>query len=170
MKRSRLHGPRLLLFAGLVSLPAAEALAQSDLFLPLPAAAASASKAAEPQRAMRKTLAAKPYVSRTQAALINGEALKQSSLFLNLFPDKKVKVLFHQVKQENQEAGESGGSREIRLGKAENSPGSDVTLFIRDGSVSGRIALDGRIYTINPAGEGVHVIAEIDPEKLPKED
>jgi hypothetical protein len=154
------------LMAGLISLSAGGAAAQTDLFRPLPAMAAN-SAAASRQAEMRRSMAAKPYVIRSQAALLDVDALGQTPLSLNLFPDKKVKVLFQQVKKQRLETGDS---KEVRIGKAEDSPGSDITLFIRDGSVSGRVALEGRIYTINPAGDGVHVITELDPEKMPKED
>ena len=83
-------------------------------------------------------------------------------LILNLFDDAVYPVVLTQ--QEVRSSNSSTWS-----GQIEGIENSQVTLVNESGVVVGNIRLQGRLYEVRYAGEGMHVIYQIDPNAFPKE-
>ena len=52
-------------------------------------------------------------------------------------------------------------------GHVQKAAHSDITLVIKDRSIAGTIRMDRRVFRIQSIGDGVHLLVELDPAKLP---
>ncbi len=96
---------------------------------------------------------------------LGGENLAPASaparLLLNLFPDVVL------VAERNDVQPTATGRGFIWTGHVEGAPASVVTLVAEDGVVAGRINAGGALYTIGYAGDGVHIVRELNAEAFP---
>lgn len=83
-------------------------------------------------------------------------------LLLNLFDDATFKAVLDR--------------REVRsdksftwFGRVEGIENSQVTLVVEDGVLVGNVNLQDAVYQVRYAGEGVHVVYQIDPRTFPPE-
>lgn len=84
---------------------------------------------------------------------------------LNLFPGTALKA--RRVRTHASASGEGM----IWSGEIAGEEGSEVTLAVRDGMITGSIRTkDGEFYTIRPQDDGSHVIDQLDPHLVPVED
>ncbi len=162
------------LFAAFVNPTAMAQTYSSDLF-----SAATAPASAE------SALSSRPEVLRERPVTIHFETLNaaivstpaaagdadidvinqstgSTQVVLNLFADVQLPVLFDRTE------GNASGSR-TWIGHIEGIPYSSVTLVIKNGIMTGNIAVDDRIYQVGFAGNGVHMVREIDQSIYPPE-
>lgn len=100
-------------------------------------------------------------------SLKNPQALKESSLILNLFSNKNFKV--NRDSSGSGYLSDSGHSIDNWLGKIEGDSLSNVIIFSKDNWVSGRISRPGELYTFEGDLNGTATILDIDESKLPRE-
>lgn len=89
-------------------------------------------------------------------------AAEVDSLILNLFDDV---VLTAEAERVTSQPG--GGL--AWSGHVAGVDLSQVTLVVRDGVLAGNVSLPGVFYQVRPAGNGVHVVREIDQSAFPPE-
>ncbi len=112
----------------------------------------------------------RPGVVRQGLLGVEPEAFEADTVTLTLFAD--VQVVAAIGNKRALEGRGRGYPKELHTGHVAGVPGSDVILFVRrDGSVSGRISLRGKVYTIDPAAlsDRTHVITELDAQTLEPE-
>lgn len=109
-----------------------------------------------------------PEVMRGRYVTINANALASttsapaSTIELNLFEDEYWTAV--QIRVESNLSGSY-----TWLGELAGVPHSSVILIVRDGLVTGKVALLGDIYTIVPIDDNLHVIAQVDPHVIDPE-
>lgn len=81
---------------------------------------------------------------------------------MELFPD--VVVTFHRTEVEA--VGDSGYAW---TGEVPDRPFSSATLIVDGGRITGSVQLFRRLFRIDPVGEGVHRVTEIDRRKYPRQ-
>jgi hypothetical protein len=111
-----------------------------------------------------------PGVVRNGLVGVEPAAFKADSVTLSLFSNVQVVAVL--TNKRVHEGRGRGYPKELHTGHVAGVPDSDVVLFVRpNGTVSGRIALDGRVFTIDPAdlSDKSHVVTEHDATKLAPE-
>jgi hypothetical protein len=94
---------------------------------------------------------------------VNFEYLEEAeSIVLNLFNDVSVTAVRERVERRSK-------SRYSWFGRVDGMEHSSVVLTIEDGNMAGNITIDGKIYQVRPAGDGIHSIREIDQSGFPPE-
>ncbi len=97
---------------------------------------------------------------RTEGALINFSALKDSSLTLNLFGDEPVVAVRDRLVTRHK-------NTLVWMGHIEGRD-SHVSLVARGKKVlTGTVIYDGKQYDISPVRRRIHRVSEIDPDKVP---
>jgi hypothetical protein len=81
---------------------------------------------------------------------------------LNLFEDAVFRAVLDQREHRS-------GDSFTWIGHVEGIENSQVTLVVEHGVVSGNIRVDQGFYQIRYAGEGTHVVYQIDPNAFPAE-
>ncbi len=121
--------------------------------------------------------AADPAVLRSRLVSVNVDALpvppanafsrpsvvppRQQALTLELFPDVFVAATFDRF--------DPNPTGVTWVGKVAGDGRSSVTLVYGQGVLTGSVLTAGGAFTIRPAGNGVHVIAEVDQARLARE-
>ena len=95
------------------------------------------------------------------------EAPKSSSatggvVVLNLFEDAVFRALLDHREDRSSDSF-------TWIGHVEGIENSQVTLVVENGVVSGNIRVDQGFYQVRYAGEGTHVVYQIDPDAFPAE-
>jgi hypothetical protein len=113
-----------------------------------------------------------PAVMRSRAVRINWGVLglqdgstprsARDPIELNLFPDAIYTAVAIQV--ERQPSGSV-----TWVGRLEGVTEGRVTLVVNDGVIVGRITVPGRFFQVRHAGDGVHVVQEVDQAQFPPE-
>jgi hypothetical protein len=98
---------------------------------------------------------------RPLAAAESGTATS-AAVVLNLFDDAAFRAVLDE--RENR-----SGDSFTWIGHIPGFANSQVTLVVDNGIMSGNIRLDRRFYQIRYAGEGTHVVYEVDPDAFPTE-
>jgi peptidyl-Asp metalloendopeptidase len=113
------------------------------------------------------------FVKRSRVAQVNWQALgsgevqtsaerEKKTIRLNLFPDRAYTAWVRQTEiTRNQEI--------IWQGGLEGTPGSEVTLVMKNGLLVGNVSFPGGRFQIRFLGDGIHRIREVDPGGYPKE-
>lgn len=132
-----------------------------NIFYPVNQQAQSLSS---PQSNILEGIATRPYTERVFMTRVqNLSTIKQANaLSLTIAPDKgfsfeKVKKISHK-------------NRFTWIGQVRNGSVSNVghALLIVDGNeITGRFHTNSEVYTVEPLGQGMHVVARQDPSKLP---
>lgn len=88
-------------------------------------------------------------------------AQASDTVHLNLFEDLTLTAKLERV------VPNATGGGYVWLGKIEGSPYSLVSLVVKEDRLAGDIHLPGQIYRVRPAGEGLHVIHQLQPASQP---
>ena len=95
------------------------------------------------------------------AQLRGDQATPPRQLTLNLFDDAVLTAILDHLEP----AG--SGSGVVWVGTVQGAANSEVTLVVGDGILTGNIRADGATYQVRFAGDGVHVVLQVDPTSFP---
>ncbi len=93
---------------------------------------------------------------------LNADSPKVQTLRLNLFDDAVYEAVLDRLARKRSGAW-------AWTGHLKGEDGSNVTLIINKDIVAGNIFLTGAAYAIRSAGEGLHIVREIDRSNMPKD-
>lgn len=122
---------------------------------------------AEKSNTLIEHLSRQPGFKSTTKVRLNRNELKQVGTSIKLGKDREVNVRFDQEARRTE--GSDRRTKEIWSGKIEGLPLSDVTLFVRDEYIRGKIAVNRDFYVIEYLGNGVHVFVHYDLTDVPME-
>ena len=155
-------GLSLLISANLQAAPFT-AQATTDLFSPAVGAEAAKAQASE-------LVASKAYVEGAYLYNVNAKALnaKSKQLTISLAPGLTVYAGLEKTSKS-----QSGGlvwqgkaSLSAKMEKSKGKFGDSVTLINRKGEITGTVRVDGRLFKIQPVGEGLHRVIEVNEDNM----
>ncbi len=92
-------------------------------------------------------------------ASLDRNPTQEVSALLDLFADVQLEVVFQRV--------ERGLGADVYVGRIRDVEGSFVHLAVVQGQVTGSINVSGKFYAVRSAGNGLHLVQEIDQSQLP---
>lgn len=106
------------------------------------------------------------YVTRAEAVVVDldliAKAADGDTFVLDLPDGKRLKAVVRKVERR-------GRLRAVLHGELLDSPPGWFTFAVNGGAAAGSVTTgDGRMFDIRPSGEGVQVVRELDPSRLPE--
>ncbi len=103
-------------------------------------------------------------VVRSRFVRVNLDHLTElESITLNLFDDVTIQAIREKVEQRSE-------GRYTWFGAVPGKEFSSVILTVENGDLVGGVRIDGKLYTVRPLEQGLHVVRQVDPKAFPNED